>query len=151
MIKKPSPTLAYEAVYGKSPKDKYRRGRPPFQVKEKIWNGIEVDYSLKNRWLENLNNIPNVEIRGTCAGHSEDWVSFVVFRITDDEILKKVTRIVKELSSYKNTYSKYDIGMEGRIRIVCATNLYDGCENQKDWENWWNMLPYIINKAINKS
>ena len=146
-MKKPSPVLAYEAVYGKSPTDN-RRGRPPFKIKSKMWKGMDIDYELKTDWIEKLNSIPNVEIRASCAGHGKEWVSYIVFRITDEKKSKKINKVIKNLSSHKNTFCIYDIGMEGKQRIVCATDLVKE-ENQKEWERWWTILPYRINKAVN--
>ena len=57
--KKPSPSFAYELVY-KKPVPTNRRGRPPFSVEHKVWKELIVDKHLKDKWLSDLNNIPNV-------------------------------------------------------------------------------------------
>lgn len=38
---------------------------------KKIWKGMVVDRSLKDKWLDDLNSIKNVVIRGTCGGHKD--------------------------------------------------------------------------------
>lgn len=148
--KKPSPSFAYELVY-KKPAPSNRRGRPPFPVEHKLWKGFTVDKHLKDKWLSDLNNIPNVEIRGSCEGHNKDWVSYVAFRLdpkydNDKAFLKSVT---KKLSHYPDTVCGYDIGTQGRPRFVVATPLFYGCDRQQDWEKWWNQIARRINKAVN--
>ncbi len=150
-MKKTAPTFAYETVYKKLPPEGLRQGRPPFEVKSKIWKNLRVDYDLKDKWLENLNNIPGIEIRSTCAGHNKEWVSFVIFRLLENNPdIKKLDKIKKELKSNKNTFCDYELGMEKKYRIICASDLYAGGDNHKEWEKWWSLLPYRINKAVKK-
>ncbi|GAI85190.1 unnamed protein product, partial [marine sediment metagenome] len=73
-----SPTFAYQAVYGKMP-DIPLRGRT--DSPKKLWNSIEVDEHLRDSWMEELNSIPEIEIRASDEGKSEERVAFVVFRI----------------------------------------------------------------------
>lgn len=148
--KKPSPSFAYELVF-KKPVPLGRRGRPPFPVKHKIWNKLQIDVHLKNKWIKDLNNIPNVEIRGSCEGHNKEWVSYVAFRLdpkydNDKPFLKKV---VSRLNKDKNSVAGFDVGTEGRPRFVVATPLYYGCENQDEWKKWWSTLSFRLNKAVN--
>ena len=99
-LRKPSPTFAYELVYGKSPAG-FRRGRFPGKYESKIWNGISVDSHLKDEWLDGLNSIKEIEMRGSCEGHTKEWITFITFRITNkskesdekylDKILEKFT------------------------------------------------------------
>ena len=153
--KKNSPTFAWEIVHGKKYPG-FRRGRYPDPVKEKRWNGFYVDAPLKNKWLNDLSKIPNVEVRASCCGHPPDrisrnaWVSYVVFRV-DPSLKKQIKKIVSKLNKYPNTRSGYDVGMEGQPRIVVATPLYfkEG-EDNKEWESWWSKLAERINSAVNK-
>jgi len=149
--KKPSPSFAYELVY-KKPAPPNRRGRPPFPVEHRVWKGLVVDKHLKDKWLSDLNNIPNVEIRGTCEGHNKDWVSYVAFRLDPkyDDNKAFLKSVAKKLSQYPNTVCGYDIGTQGRPRFVVATPLFYGCDKQKEWENWWNNIARRINKAVNR-
>ena len=155
-LRKPSPSLAYEVI-NKKPCPPGRRGRYPGQVSEKNWNGVYVDKSLKNKWLKDLNNIPNVEIRGTCAGHgpkdgdSLEWVAYVAFRVDPSmENKKTINKILKKLNSFKNTSAGSDIGMQGRPRFVVAAPLYENCKKQKEWIEWWDNIAKRINEAVNK-
>jgi len=151
--KKNSPTFAWEVVHNQTFPGN-RMGRYPGPAKEKVWKGMKVDAAIKNRWLDQLNNIPNVEIRASCSGHPADkyseqiWVSYVVFRVAP-KLDKNIKKIVKKLNSFKDVNSGYDIGMEGRPRIVAATKLHYGGPNQSDWVKWWNSIASKINNAVN--
>ena len=148
----PSPTFAYELTHGKKLIG-WRGGKFPGHSESKIWSGIEIDKPLKDKWLNDLNNIPNLEVRGSCSGHAEDWPSFIAFRITDKNIesdKKKLDQIVKYMNKFKNTYCGYDIGVQGRPRFVCAINSYYSEDNLIEWTNWWNKLAKRLNQAIMK-
>jgi len=148
--KKPSPTFAYELVHGKPVPGGWRSGRYPLPHKTKNWKGVQVDFDLKNKWLDDLNSILNVEIRGSCAGHSEDWVSYIAFRINpslekDKTFLNKITQT---LNKDKYTKCGWDIGTQNRPRFVCATPLLPNKERAK-WEKWWSTLADRIDQAVN--
>jgi len=146
--RKPSPTIAWEIVYNNKMKE-WRGGRYPYQHKTKIWNGMSVDYNLKDKWLNDLNNIKEIEIRGSCEGHDKDWVSYIAFRFKDSKYENKdyIENFVKKMKKHPNTFCDWDIGMEKRPRIVCATNLLFS-ENKKEWEEWWNSLSDRIKKSL---
>jgi len=148
--RKPSPSFAYELVF-KKPAPQGRRGRPPFPTEHKMWKGIDIDKHIEDKWLDDLNSIPNLEMRGSCVGHSDACVSFVAFRLdpkfdNNKSFLKKV---VTRLNKDKNTVAGFDIGMQGRPRFVVATPLYYGCEKQNEWKKWWTTLSSRLSQAIN--
>jgi len=149
--RKPSPTFAWELV-NKKPYSGWRPGRYPGNVEERKWKGVTIDAQLKNKWLEDLNNIPNVEIRGSCCGHDKDWLAYVAFRISPDmEDAKKINDVVKKLNSNKGVIAGSDIGMEGRPRFVITGHIFyeEGGEN-KNWSDWWSKIAKIINRAVNQ-
>jgi len=147
--RKPSPTFAWELVKGKKYPG-WRRGRPDFHTDEKPWRGMSVDAHLKDKWLADLNNIPNVEIRGTCEGHNSEWPTYIAFRISPKiENRRKLNDVVKKLNRDKFTRCGYDIGTEGRPRFVCASPLYYKGPDQPAWVKWWNSIAVRINKAVN--
>jgi hypothetical protein len=137
-----SPTFAYQAVYGKLP-DIPLRGRT--DSPKRIWNNIEVDKEFKDRWLEDLNGISELEVRATDIGHSSERVAFVVFRMRDPKDDCKVQAISNKLNEMEGLYSKYDTGREGRLRIVVAGKIKLG---DKNWEEWWNSLAGKIKNFI---
>jgi len=148
--KKPSPSFAYELVYNK-PAPKNRRGRPPFPTEHKVWNGMEVDKHLKDKWLKDLNNIPNVEIRGSCEGHSDEWITYIAFRLDPkfDKNKSFLNKVVSRLNKGKNTKCGFDIGTANRPRFICASPLYYKCKKHVDWIKWWESLSSRLNKAVN--
>ena len=148
--KKNSPAFAYELIFNK-PAPKNRRGRPPFPVDHKSWNGIQVDSHLEDKWIKDLNNIPNVEIRASCEGHDKDWVSYVAFRLDPKHDNDKAlfNKVVSRLNKYPNTVSGFDVGTQGRPRFVVATPLYYGCKKSNEWKKWWTTLSFRLNQAVN--
>lgn len=142
-----APCAAYETVYGK--KCLHIRGRYVGVHKTRNWKGIEVDEHLKNKWLDNLSNIKEIEMRSSCEGHEADWVTFIIFRLTDKSkesnksILNKI--IHKLEASDKITKASWSFGMQGRPRIVVAAKTWYG---QPEWENWWNTLATRIKKVL---
>lgn len=129
-----SPTFAYQAVYGKLPDTPLsgRTGSP-----KRIWNGVEVDEHLKDKWLDELNSIPEIEVRASDEGKSKERVAFIVFRMADPKDDCKVKAISDELNKVEGLYSKYDTGREGRLRIVVAGEIKYGDES---FEKWWDSL-----------
>lgn len=148
--RKPSPTFAWELV-NKKEYSGWRSGRYPGIVKEKIWNGMAVDIHLKTKWLDDLNNIPNVEIRGSCEGHDKEWVTYIAFRIDPkyDKSKSFLNKVSKQLSRDKNTVCGWEVGTQGRPRFVVASPLYYGCEKQNEWMRWWTTISKRIQKAVN--
>ena len=149
--RKPSPTFAYELVYGKSVPGDWRSGRYIGPHKTRLWNGMEVDAHLKDKWLSDLNKIPNVEIRGTCEGHDDDWPTYISFRVDPkyDKNKSFLNKVVKNLNRDKNTKCGWDLGTQDRPRLVCSAPLYYGCKKQNEWTKWWITLPSRLNKAVN--
>jgi hypothetical protein len=147
---KPSPTFAWELV-NKRKYPGWRRGRYPGKVEEKIWNGMGVDIHLENKWLNDLNKIKNVEIRGSCEGHDKEWVTYISFRVSPkyDKNESFLNKVCNNLNKHKFTVSGWDIGTQDRPRFVVASPLYYGCDKQYEWENWWNNIAKRIDKAVN--
>jgi len=137
-----SPTFAYYAVYDKLP-DIPLKGKT--DSPKKIWNDIEVDEHLKDEWMKELNSIPEIEIRASDEGKSDERVAFIVFRMKDSKDDCKVQAISNKLNEMEGLYSKYDTGQEDRLRIVVAGKIKLG---DKDWEEWWNSLAGNIKNII---
>lgn len=136
-----APELAYKTVYNKSISLKGR-----IFTKEKKYKDFMVDYELKNKWLDNLNKIPNIEIRSTCAGHNKERPTFIIFRPLNQN-KSYIKQIVNKLNKYPNTFAKYDIGRQNLYRICVATNTYY-TPNNKQWEDWWNNIAKYITQSL---
>lgn len=141
-----SPTFAYVTVFGKEP-DYWLRGRT--SAPKKTWRGLEIDLHLKDSWLEDLNSIPEIEIRASDEGKKgdKDRVAFIVFRFRDLKNDTKAEAISQELAKIEGIYSKSDIGFEDRPRIVVAGDVRYGDEN---WEGWWDSLTAKIRCTLEK-
>lgn len=138
-----SVSLAHKAVYGKEPST-YLTGRTAHP--QKIWKGIPVDKQLKDSWLKKLNTIKGVEIRGSCAGHNKERVSYVSFRL-DQKRDKEAKKIAQKLNKLKGTHAIADVGREGRPRIIVATKKWHG---KKGWADWWKKTPNQIDNIVNE-
>ncbi|MBA7545030.1 hypothetical protein ES705_37392 [subsurface metagenome] len=119
------------------------RGRSDFP--KRLWNGVEVDKEFKDKWLSDLNNIPDIDIRATDIGHSSERVAFVVFRFKDKKNDSKAKDIADSLNKLEGLYCKSDIGMGGRPRICVAGKIKLGDEN---WEAWWSSLAGKIKSVV---
>lgn len=137
-----SPIFAYHAVYGKFP-DPPLTGRT--NMPKRMWNGVEVDKHLKDKWLEELNSIPEIEIRSSDEGKSKERVAYIVFRMRDPKDDCKIQNISEKLNEIEGLYSEINIGKEKRLRAVVAGKVKYGDEN---WEKWWSNLAGKIKGVI---
>lgn len=98
-------------------------------ISDKEWRGLFVDSEMKDSWLERLNDIPAIEIKGTCAGHSE----YEMPRSWIDKILSP--RTVKMTSPEHGPYVGFATSFEQPLRRIAdifgKLMLYDetGCFN----------------------
>ncbi len=139
--KKNSPTLAYETVYGKK-NTPFLMGRTT--APKKMWNGMTVDASLEDRWLNDLNALP-VEIKSTEEGKGPSRPAFVVFRMPEGED-SKADKMVLNLKRNGFRFVTKDIGMQGRPRICVAEPVKVG---DRGWKLWWDTLAHKILKSYN--
>lgn len=153
--RKPAPTFAWELVHGKKYPG-WRSGRVP-DAEERPYKGFYVDKHLKDRWLDKLNHIENIEMRSSCEGHGPpgemvlDWPTYIGFRLAPSiESKRKADDVVRKLIRDKNTVAGWDLGMEKRPRIICAAPLYYKCAKYKQWIVWWETLADRIDEAVNK-
>jgi len=142
-----SPTFAYQAVYGKNP-DKFLPGRISGDTEHKC-NEVMVDEHIECEWIKELDSIHEIEMRASCEGHSEERVTYIVFRLKEG-LGMCPEDIVIEINKIEGLYSKTDIGSEGLPRVVVAGRTYYG---QSDWDYWWeNMIENLkrIMEGISK-
>lgn len=138
-----APTFAYQAVYGELP-DAPLRGRT--DSKKKTWNGVPgIDVNIKDKWLNEINGINGIEIRSTDEGKSDKRVAFVIFRMADPDNDGRAAEISKKLNQMENIHSDYNIGNQGRPRIVAAGKVKYG---DYGWEEWWNTIGGKIRRAV---
>ena len=140
-----APMAAFRAVYKEDPATPLT-GRTIFS-KRKIWNGLDVDYHLKDKWLEALNRLP-IEVRSTEEGKGPSRPAHVAFRMKESSKDGDVPIMVKSLEMMG--YSVYtDVGLGNRPRIVVAATVSP--EDGEKWEAWWENLPFSILKAYDNT
>jgi len=142
-----SPTFAHLTAWGELPK-KFLTGRT--DAPKKIWHGFDVDANFKDKWLEDLNSIPNLEIRSSDTGKSKERVAFVVIRFADKKNDNKAKELVKQLNKQEGIYAKTDVGTEGRNRICVAGKIWYSKEKEKTWTEWWDSLVEKIKDSVEK-
>ena len=143
--RKPSPVAAFELVYGKKPPSNMR-GQYPGQSEHKNWNSISIDSHIEDKWLNDLSNIKQIEMRASCEGHDKQWITFIVFRVmpNKDKDIKYLEKIKKFLNQGK-TKCGYEIGQQGRPRFIVTAKLWYG---QPGWEKFWSTLATRVQQAV---
>ena len=146
---------AYELVYNKRcPQQKSGIDTShDFKTYKKKY---QVDRTLKNKWLDDLNGIKDIQMTQLCAGHDKEWIAYIVFLsqrkygAKSQRYIDKVTTrleasdsITKSMGSVAGPYGY--AGAEGRIRIIVAAPTWYG---HKDWERWWSTITVRIKRAI---
>jgi hypothetical protein len=106
-----------------------------------------VDKEIHNSWLKKLNNMEDIEVRGSCAGHGKERPSYISFRMKDKKKDKNAKKVAKNLNKIRGVHAISEIGAQGRPRIVVATKNYAG---KKGWKYWWKHLPDRISRSIKK-
>jgi len=139
-----APTFAYQTVYNKKPAE-FLSGRT--DAPKKMWRGRAVDEGLKEKWLEELNNLP-VEIRSTDEGKSESRPAFVVLRMPEkyDDLHEQM---VSNLKKQSDLFVGFDIGQGNRPRICVAGKIRN--DQGEKWSTWWNSLAEKILTAYNET
>ena len=142
-----APTFAYMTCYQKPPPEPLfgRTESPKKNYKLPDGSVVSVDENIKDKWLNALNGIPEVEIRSTDEGKSDERVAFVIFRFKEKKDDSRADAVVNELRKFPETYAKTDIGMAGRPRICVAGKVI---VNEPGWEKWWNGLACKIETAV---
>ena len=139
-----APTFAYYTIYGKLPHGGFLRGRT--SSPKKTWHGIpDIDIHIKDSWLNQLNSIPEIEIRASDEGKSPERPAFIIFRFKDPADDSKAKIVSEKLNSMPGIYSKSDIGAENRPRICVAGKIQYGMPG---WEEWWDSLAEKIKNAL---
>ena len=142
--RKPSPVAAYELVYGKKA-PMGMRGMYPGKSEHKNWNGISIDAHIEDKWLNDLSNIKNIEMRASCEGHDKQWITFIAFRVLPNK--EKDSNYLEKVKSYLNqgiSKCTFEIGQQGRPRFIVAAKTWYG---QPTWKKFWVTLATRIKTA----
>lgn len=147
-----SENAAYCGIYGRIPPKAYLPKST--DATEDEWNGILKDIHLKNKWLDVLNRIENIEVISTCEGHSQYFPTHIIIKILRDDLTNEefYNRLI---------YTNYNACLRGTFVAVvkCYSDIYYCLTyyswyrlnlNNYKWERWWiNIIPHI-HLAVNK-
>lgn len=141
----PSPVAAYEIMYNK-PAPSGMTGQYPNDHKTKNWNGMNIDGHLRDKWINELNSIKQIEVRATCEGHNEQWLSYVAFRVlpnkeSDSKYLEKI----KKFLNVGITKCDYQLGQQGRPRFIVVGKTW---YKHSAWKLWWSTISKRIQEAV---
>ena len=150
--KENAPSFAYKCIYGKEPSVPIRGQRYDGSYREnkgRDGRTIFIDEHLKDKWIKDLNNINNIEIRSTCEGHNSTRVAAIIFRPSTQDV-DDIDLIVRKLS-IQNTKALTDVGNGGLYRICVATkNWYRSNSDNSKWELWWDNIAKKIDQSVNR-
>lgn len=134
-------TAAYYTVYGRYP-------RKPIQGRitpGKPWRGLTVDINLDERWLEELNAIPQIDIVSVEEGESTERPAHIIFYFADPKNDPQAQELSDHLARNPSIFSICDIGNRNRSRIVVASPVRSLSVH---WIVWWSTVDRKIHKAL---
>lgn len=138
-----APTFAYKCVYGRSPITPIY----PLYLQSRMYNGLYVDLHLQDEWLNDLNNIDNIEITSTCEGHDSNHITHIIFRPVVQDV--KSLEMIKRKLNIGPTKCIFDIGNGGFYRVcVAIKNWYRNDSNNENWEMWWKTISKKIKESV---
>ena len=139
-----APTFIYRIAHGKSGGFMQGHINHPSQM----INGISIDSGIPADVIKKLNNIPEIEMRASCQGESEERPAFIIFRLPN----KDPKKLVNGLNKCKDIKAGYDTGNQGQIRIgITNPDIYYNMSNKARYQEWWNILPGMIKNALRKA
>jgi len=135
-----APMFAYQCLYGSLPPNGLSgRGASHEEV---IWHGIGVDKAIPIKALNDLDSIPEIELRSSCQGSDKDRPTFLIFRLKSHDVDQSL-KLAKLLSKYDDMNSCSGIGNEGLPRIIVTSKLWYDMDQIK-FKKWWlNIAPRI--------
>lgn len=136
----------------------YNDGEPPPFIPGRmsshattIWKGIDIDSVIPIQSVKELNAIPDIEVRASCQGHSENpgvpnVNTYMIFKPIKQEE-SYIKNIVLRLNKIRDIKAGYGLGMMREFRIgVVAPFSYDS--DPVKFKKWWNQLPNIIKNVL---
>ena len=107
-----------------------------------------MDFSLKDKWLVDLNDIPEIEIVSICGGHDINRFPHIIFStkgMSDDQEEK----LVDELRSFPSAWAlRGDIGKRKHMRICMASVFFAGTPIGNIW---WSKAADRIQVAVRRA
>jgi len=136
--------MAYRTITGKIPDELVIEAQTP----RKSWKGKPVDADLKDRWLEDLNSIPGIEIISICGGHDIWRPAHIVFcfpKMSDE----REERLVDELRDFPGTWAfRGEMGKRKHMRTCMASVFFAGTPIGNIW---WSKAADRIQVAVRRA
>ena len=136
--------MAFLTVTGSLPAERKAGRTSP----SKMWGIKQVDIDLQDKWLEDWNSIPGIEIISICGGHDIDRPAHIVFNFPgmSDEQEEALT---EALRSFPGTWARRgEMGKRKRMRICMASVFYAGTPIG---DIWWSKAAGRIRTAVKRA
>jgi len=136
--------MAYLAITGRIPDEIVVEGRTP----RKSWKGKPVDADLQDKWLEELNSIPGIDIISICGGHDIWRPAHIVFYFPGMSDEQEDT-LAGALHTYPGTWAlRGEIGKRKHMRTCMASVFFAGTPIG---DMWWSRAAGKIRTAAKRA
>ena len=138
-IGKNAPSFIYQILHGRP---EFIRGRT-VEHQTRNWKGIPVDMHIPTLALDELDDIPELELRSSCEGSTLERPTFLIFRFQEPKDEREIKLFVKGMNAIEDIWCDAEIGAMGRWRIgITAPLWYE--KDPEQFTNWWLELPKKI-------
>jgi len=136
--------MAYLAITGRIPDELVVEGRAP----RKSWKGKPVDADLQDKWLEELNSIPGIDIISICGGHDIWRPAHIIFCFPGMSDEQEDT-LTGTLHTYPGTWAlRGEIGKRKHMRTCMASVFFAGTPIG---DRWWSRAAGKIRTAAKRA
>jgi len=136
--------MAFLTVTGRLPTEQTKGRTTP----SKQWEGEWVDADLKDRWLADLNSIPEIEIVSICGGHDIWRPAHIIFCFPGMSDEQQDT-LAAALHTYPGTWAlRGEIGKRKHMRICMASVFFAGTPIGNIW---WLKAAGRIRTAVKRA
>ena len=135
--------MAFLTVTGRIPLEQ-KKGRT---TPSRQWRNEQVDFDLKDKWLEDLNEIPEIEIVSICGGHDIWRMPHIIFYPKGMSDAQE-EKLVDELRDFPGTWALRGEGNRKKMRICMASVFFAGTPIGNIW---WSKAADRINVAIRRA
>ena len=136
--------MAFLTVTGRLPAERTEGRTTP----SREWKTEQVDFDLKDRWLEDLNSIPGINIISICGGHDIWRPAHIVFCFPGMSDEQEDT-LTETLHAYPGTWAlRGEIGKRRHMRICMASIFHAGTTIG---DMWWSRAAGKIRTAVKRA
>ena len=140
-----APSMAYYTVYHKKV---FIPGRETSHETKLVFN-VPIDKQIPTSAITMIMSIPDIQTRASCQGEDSKHLTFLIFRLIQNEDTKQFVNIFRSIAS--NGYDiYYDTGTMNQYRICISSKLWYSDENKQMFINWWQNLAKLLFKTTVK-